>query len=653
MAIDKIKKSVFLIPQDIYEEFLLELKKISAVEIIPQQQTTSKNLIEEKFLGYSYNTIKLLITKFESIISLWKKYDTNTNIKIDTQIFISNSLEDDLAEIETIFSEIEEINKEIKSLQNISQKIETKISLLKNFYGINLKFDKLKQLKNIKYYFLKIDKKNLENFLKETNKTETIYVWVQKKLKETIFLFVLLHNEINEKFLNILKKSEGQILNLQEEIYHSTIEEEINFLQKEFEEKQKLLIEKKEKITKIFESNIQKILNLYYQILELQDFLSVEQTVYKTKYLKIICCWIPQKFINKVKNLASKFKQINLLFFDPQKDEDVPVVLNNKKVIEPYEFVTTLYGYPKIESIDPTEFLAPFFTIFFALCLSDMFYAILMILLWLFLKNKVEKNSEYYKFIQLFKYLGLTSIICGLFLDSFLGFSIIKNFRFPLNLAIFDPLNRPIDMLKFTFLLGFIQIISGLLISCIKSFKEKEISSGIDNLSWVVFIVVFSPLVYKLFFPQDVDYKISNISSKVSLFIFIFIIIYQSRNIKPIFLKPINIFVKAYNTIGYYADILSYSRILALALASSAIAQTINLLVLRLFNAELLGIKYVEPILAPIVFIAGHLFNFVMSVLSGLVHSARLQYLEFFSKFFVSGGRAIRLFSPVRKLNAD
>ncbi|MFN3550689.1 MAG: V-type ATP synthase subunit I [Endomicrobiia bacterium] len=648
MAIDKIKKSIFLVPQDIYEKFILELKKISAVEIIPQQQATSQYLVENKFLDYSYDTIKPLATKFESIVSLCKKYNIKTDIKIDTQTFISQNLKNDLIETEIIFSEIEKIDNEIKSLQNILQQIETKISLLKNFDGINLRFDKLKQLKNIKYYFLKIETKKLENFLKETKETKTLYIWTQKKLKETSFLFILLPNEINTQFLNIVKKFEGQILNLQEEISCLTIEEEINNLKKEFEKKQKSLKEEKEKIIKIFESEIQKIFNLYYQILELQDFLSVEQGVFKTKYIKVVYCWVPQKFINKIKNLLDKFKQINVLFFDPQQDEDIPVVLKNKKSVEPYEFITTLYGYPKIGSVDPTGFLAPFFTIFFALCLSDMFYAILIILLWLFLKNKIEKNSEYYKFIQLFKYLGLTSIIGGLFLDSFLGFSIIKNFKFPLNIVIFDPLNRPIDMLKFTFLLGFIQIISGLLINCIKSFKEKEIFSGIDNLSWVLFITVFAPVVYKLFFPQDIDSKISNISSKISLFIFIFIVVYQSRDIKPIFLKPVNIFVKAYNTIGYYADILSYSRILALALASSAIAQTINLLVLKLFNAELLGIRYVEPILAPIVFIAGHLFNFVMSVLGGLVHSARLQYLEFFSKFFISGGRPIKLFAPIK-----
>lgn len=649
MAIDKIQKSIFLVPQDIYEEFIVELKNISSVEIIPQQQVLTSNFDDNKFFGYSYEKVKTLTARFESIISLWRKYCSKSNIKTDFQINISNSLQTDLSEIENIFCEIEELDKEIKFSQNTLQQLETKISLLKNFEGVKLNFDKLKQLKNVKYYFLKIETKKLENFSNSIKEFEDLFILTHKKLKDISFLFVLLHKIANEQFLNLLKKFEVQILNIQEEVsYSSTIEEEIKKLQQELQEKQKLLSIEKEKINKIFESKIQKILYLYYQILELQDFLSVEQNVYKTKYIKVLHCWLPQKFRNKIENLTNKFPQINVLFFEPQKNEDIPTVLNNTKPVEPYEFITTLYGYPKVGSVDPTQFLAPFFTIFFALCLSDIFYAILMFLLWLFLKDKIEKNSEYYKFITLFKYLGITSVIGGLLLDSFLGFSIIKNFKFPLNIAIFDPLNRPIDMLKFTFLLGFIQIIFGLIISSIRSFKEKEFSSGIDNLSWVLFIIVFAPMVYKLFFPMDINPKLVSLSSKLSLFVFGFIVIYQSRDIKPIFLKPINIFVKAYNTIGYYADILSYSRILALALASSAIAQTINLLVGRLLNTELLGIKYVEPILAPIVFIAGHLFNFAMSVLGGLVHSARLQYLEFFSKFFISGGRPIKLFSPLK-----
>jgi V/A-type H+-transporting ATPase subunit I len=272
-----------------------------------------------------------------------------------------------------------------------------------------------------------------------------------------------------------------------------------------------------------------------------------------------------------------------------------------------------------------------------------------MVLTWILLRKKIPKISEYYKLVTLFKYLGTTSIIVGIFLDSFLGFSLFKDFKLPIKTVLFDPLNRPIDMLKFTFLLGIIQIIFGLLINTVKNFKDKEILSGIDSLSWAIFIVVFAPIVYKLFFPQDVPQSLINRCSKISLFLFLFIVIFQSRDIKPIFLKPVNFFVKAYNTIGYYADILSYSRILALALASSAIAQTINLFVFKLFKSELLGIKYVEPALAPIVFVGGHIFNFIMSILGGLVHSARLQYLEFFSKFFVSGGRPIKLFQPIRK----
>jgi len=647
MAIDKIKKSIFLVPRDVYEKFLIELKNISSVEIISQQDIKSQEEIKSEFLGLKYDYIKTLSSKIEAIINLSKNYIKNLELKFNNEIL--NIKSESLTEAEEVCLKIENLYNKIKSLQTTLNLLESKKLEISNFEGINLSFSKLSKLKNFNYYFIKIDVKKLKNLLDETKNLQNLFIWVHKAIKESAFLFVLVHKEVEEKFLEISKKLESKFLNLQKDISSDSIEEDIKIKELEIEEKKSLIDEYTTELQNILKENIEKLIGVYYQLLEIQDFMSVQQNIGTTKYIKIIQCWVPQKFIHKVKNLVSKFPEVSVLFFEPQKNEDIPTVLHNRPVSEPYEFITSLYGYPKVGSVDPTEFLAPFFTIFFALCLSDIFYGFLMLLSWGLLRKKVSKTSEYYKLVTLFKYLGITSIIVGIFLDSFLGFSLFKDFKLPIKTALLDPLNRPIDMLKFTFLLGIIQITFGLMVNTVKSFKDKEFLSGIDSLSWTVFIVVFAPIVYKLFFPQDVPQNLVNIFSKISLLVFLFIVVFQSRDIKPIFLKPVNFFVKAYNTIGYYADILSYSRILALALASSAIAQTINLFVFKLFKAELLGIKYVEPALAPIVFVGGHIFNFVMGILGGLVHSARLQYLEFFSKFFVSGGRPIKLFQPIRK----
>jgi V/A-type H+-transporting ATPase subunit I len=646
MAIDKIKKAVFITPQEIYENFLVELKNISCVEIIEQQKQDTYR----KLFSVSYEQIKEFTSHLESLLNVLQKYNEIGSFSFTKERIVFNSdIQSEIKEIKPICDEIVQLHKNINQLTSQTNVIETKLQILSNFHGIDINFSLLTKSKVISYFFIKTDVKTFEKLKEELKKFPFVYYWVHKKVKNDFYTVIFVEKENETKFLEVTKKLDVTIFNLHELLTCESVEEEITKLASELNNINKLKEENTQKLINLAKEYYEKIYLIYIKCLELLDFFNVQKNFVSTQYTKIIYCWVPQKFIYKITNLLKKFPEVKTLFFEPEPDDDVPTVLNNKPISEPYEFITTLYGLPKLNGVDPTNFLAPFFTIFFSLCLSDIFYGFLMVLTWILLRKKIPKISEYYKLVTLFKYLGITSIIVGIFLDSFLGFSLFKDFKLPIKTALLDPLNRPIDMLKFTFLLGIIQIIFGLLINTVKNFKDKEILSGIDSLSWAIFIVVFAPIVYKLFFPQDVPQSLINRCSKISLFLFLFIVFFQSRDIKPIFLKPVNFFVKAYNTIGFYADILSYSRILALALASSAIAQTINLLVFKLFKAELLGIKYVEPALAPIVFVGGHIFNFVMGILGGLVHSARLQYLEFFSKFFVSGGRPIKLFQPIRK----
>ncbi|MCS7227510.1 MAG: hypothetical protein NZ839_00915 [Endomicrobia bacterium] len=649
MAIDSVKKAIIFVPNDIFEKFIVELKLLSAVEIISQEEKfTSKQVL----FGLTLGEAKNCIAKIDTTLNILSKYPSLTQIKSKTDYnihIINQQVRSMLFSCVDICEKIEQIDAEIKTCQNQLHQLNLQYDLISQFSTLNVNFNLLRKIKTLNFYFVRINSKFEKQFLNEISKIDVVSILWENKVKDVIFMCIAVEKEKVEMFLNITKKYEITFYDMINLISKDTPSQQLEFLSQEivsYKHKTETLLAE---LQSIYNEKKDFISQCYMLCLELVDFFDANSSANNTQFIKIITCWVPNKHLSKLKYLRDKFKEISILLFDPGKNEDVPTVLSNKQISEPYEFITTLYGYPKLNTVDPTELLAPFFTLFFALCLSDIFYGLLLVVLWLGLKDKISKTSDYYKFITLFKYLGISSVIIGIFLDSFLGISIFKNFKFPVNLTLFDPLNRPIDMLKFTFLLGLVQIIFGLMVSAVKSFKDRDLLSGIDNLSWVLFIIIFAPVVYKLFFPKDVSQKLVNLSMKWGFFLFLFIVIFQSREIKPIFLKPLNFFIKAYNTIGFYADILSYSRILALALASAAIAQTINILVSKLFSASLLGIKFVEPLLAPIVFIGGHIFNFLMSVLGGLVHSARLQYLEFFSKFFIGGGRPIKLFSPLKR----
>lgn len=643
MGISNVKKVVFYVPNYIYESFILELKQSAFVEVIPDSSNVES--IKENFLGFDYSVIKDVKAKLEGVFNIFLKLDLKlAGIKSD--LTFDENFKKEIGNLKNICDEVEKLDLEIKNLQIENQTLENKKNLLLPFIDVEINFKNLVELKYVKHFFLKVDKKKYKYFIYDFNKLNLTSILWKKETKQEVFLFFIYHSSKEKEILDFIKKYECQIYDMSS-LVENSFKNEIYRLDQKINENNQKIFQLKNKIKEIYKKNFELLLSSYIKCLEIEEFINVQRRLMSTKYFKIVSCWVPQKFMKKLKSFTEKFsKDVSFLLLDPRPDEDIPVVFDNKRVFEPYEFVTKLYGYPKFGTIDPTSYLAPFFTIFFALCLSDIFYGVLLTFLWFLVRKKISKDSEYYGFVVLLKYLGIVSVIIGFTMDSFLGFSIFKNYSFPINPALFDPLNRPIDMLKFTFLLGYIQVIFGLFLATYKGIKDKDFLSAVDNFSWIIFITSFAPVVYQLFFPKDVNPSLVKIFSKISLFVFLFIVFFQSRDIKPFLLKPVNLFVKAYNTIGFYADMLSYSRILALALASSAIAQTVNMLVAKLLKAELLGIRFLEQAVAPILFLGGHLFNFAMGVLGGLVHSARLQYLEFFSKFFVAGGRPIKLFAP-------
>ena len=340
--------------------------------------------------------------------------------------------------------------------------------------------------------------------------------------------------------------------------------------------------------------------------------------------------WVKENDISRLEQkLAAECKAVLCLARDPEEDESFPVALENPPFAAPYEFITTLYGTPKPRGIDPTVALTPFFVIFFGLCMSDAGYGVMIAALGAWMLWKVKLSSMARRVFKIVLACGISTIFFGALIGGWLGGLI------PVQPFFFNALEDPMRMLIYALAIGIFQIFVGMGIMFYWKVKDgKWMDAVFDQLFWALFLAGLIMLAI----PQTAGVaRVLAVGGAAGL------VLTQGRTQKGIVKKILSGLFSLYNVTGFLGDILSYSRLLALGLATSVIAMSVNML------AAMLGGTIIGAVLMVGMLVVGHLFNLVINILGAYVHSSRLQYLEFFNRFFESGGRPFKPF----KLNTN
>lgn len=329
-------------------------------------------------------------------------------------------------------------------------------------------------------------------------------------------------------------------------------------------------------------------------------------------------------------------------FAETEEGEDVPVLLHNTGFAYPFEAITNLYALPDYKEVDPTKWLAPFYFIFFGLMLSDAAYGIIMTVACFILNKKFRLEGMMKKLINLFFWCGISTTIWGALFGGWFGdlptvaaktFFGIDNFA--IDPIWFNPVNDPMKLLIFSFILGGIHLFLGMGIQAYMLVKDgKAIDAICDIGLWYVLLiglVLFG--VGANLAPAAVT-----VGKYMSIVGALGLLFTGGRKKKGIFGKITGGLGSLYNITSYLADILSYSRLLALGLATGVIAQVINTM------GSLAGGGIKGSIILIIVAVFGHIFNIAINALGSFVHASRLQYVEFFGKFYTGGGTAFEPF---------
>jgi V/A-type H+-transporting ATPase subunit I len=380
-------------------------------------------------------------------------------------------------------------------------------------------------------------------------------------------------------------------------------------------------------------------IEVLYDVLSMEkNRIEAAEKVLKTNKAFLIKGWLPEKLSDSAKKYLESNYTVSVEIEDPQEDEAFPVLLENKGLAEAGEPVLRMYSLPDSREIDPNVVMTPFFVMFFGLMLSDGGYGIILsvlsaIILWRF---KLQDNTR--KFMKLMFFCGLSTMFWGLMFGGWFGISALVPYA-----VWFDMVSNPELMLSWSLLFGVIHMYVGLALKAANLIRRgKYIDALFDAGFWYVFFTgaVLTLLPYAPAVNQETAAQLSNVGKYVLAAGAVLLILTQGRGKKGIIKKFFGGLSSLYDVIGFLSDILSYSRLLALGLATSIIAGIVNQMSV-MFDMPVV----LKVIVAAAILLIGHVINFGINVLGAYVHSCRLQYLEFFGKFFTGGGEP---FSPLK-----
>ena len=499
-----------------------------------------------------------------------------------------------------------------------------------------------------------LDQEGLLKKAEEMNAPEQLQMQVVHQDKYQTYvscLFIREEQEAVEQFLRKLNFTKPPVV--AHHIPKKSIENRQDRIQKA--EKEISLLLKKEEVEAEYREDFKRLSDYYRTRGEKYKVLGeLEQS----KHTFMITGYMPERDVEKIKEeLQQRFE----VFFESEpvkEQEEAPVLIENNRFTGAVEGVVKSFALPTKKEIDPTALTALFYYFLFGIMLSDAAYGLIMFLgCFILLKKFPRMEKGMAQTFRMFMYCGISTLIWGILFGGFFGnaVSVISSTFFGKEITIppvwFEPVKEPMKMLIYCMIFGIIHLFTGLAIKGYLMLKEKDVTSFVfDVLMWYLFLIglilmliptsIFASFTGGMIHFPNWLITFSKVITIVGMLGILFMAGRRAKNpAKRLLLGAYSL----YDITSWLSDLLSYSRLLALGLATGVIAQVINTM------AAMGGKSVPGVILFIAVFIFGHIFNMAINLLGAYVHTNRLQFVEFFGKFYEGGGREFRPFETETK----
>ncbi|HZJ89724.1 MAG TPA: V-type ATP synthase subunit I [Bacilli bacterium] len=615
---------------------IVNVKKVRLVALKEQKESLLKALQKTgDFMLFNHeenptlhNEDQSKLKQIETIIEALSAYEKNKLFAFHE--VTNDEFEGKTKEAEELIAVVDSALKKIEELGILNTKLREELTKITPFENLPIATNDLKLL-----HYTKIDLGliPLGNFIEFNEKVNALGFIFEESTRSLEFVFGALGYEYTKsseaaKLMNAYRYEATTLPAYSEKL--STL---IPVLNKQISDNDAEIAELTEKL-KLYGEKVG-LLKTYYDFVynaalrKTVGFNKTEKTVY-------LDGWVKEEDIELFTKQLTEQVACDVDVLETPNDELVPTALKNNWFVRQFETITNMFSVPHPQEFDPNPIMSFWYWLIFGIMMGDIGYGLVMIVVFLLFVKLARPKGELRKLALIFAFSGVSSIIFGVLFGSFFGvdvdlLQIVGSWFGNPNLTsvVLQPVADPLPMLIFSLVLGALHIMTALVIKFVTEIRRKNILGALaDGLSW--FLVLLGAGLAIVVKPALVGIIIAG----VGLLLILFLAGHENEKLTGKILGGLG---GLYNITGYLSDILSYSRILALSLSTAVIAFTMNLLA-GMVSGSVIGVFF-----AILIYIVGHLFNFVMGLLSAYVHDGRLQYLEYFGKFYDGGGY---LFTP-------
>lgn len=644
MSIVKMQKVAVIGLGKEKESIMGKLMDFGAVELVDQKDKLQEQSIGD-FVSLDDSHAKAAeidakLNRADSALQFLERYDPAREPLFKTRRLISaNDLKKfDREQAERYVDEVLALEEKLRDTNDKINKLDQEETLIKPWIGYATPLEMKGTHKTIIHEGVVPTTVDMTEIINELEGIGGIVVKLINADKDLNYVAFICLRSKEEEIMSLLKQkgfSEVYFRHLK-----GTVAENVERIKKEKEE----LFAKVKDIEKeaAERASLRRIIENYCDLTTIDaDREKVRTKLLKTKTTFYLEGWIPERLTAKASKLLDQMN-CGYQFAPPKEDEEVPVLLDNKNFFVPFEAITEMYSLPDYRGFDPTSIFALFYAVFFGMMLSDAGYGILMTVACFVVLHKFKLEGNMYKMIRLFFYCGISTIIWGALFGGWFGDFIqvfartVLGKEVVINALWFNPLDDPMKLLIFSLALGIIHLFIGMGIKAYMQIKEGHWFDALCDEGFWYFTIVG---LIALLGGSSISPVLPEIGQWLAIIGAAGLLLTGGRDKKGIG-KVTGGLSNIYNITSYLSDILSYARLLALGLATGVIAQVVNTMG-SLFGGGVFGI-----IILVVVFIFGHALNLAINALGAFIHSSRLQYVEFFGKFYEDGGEP---FDPFRK----
>ncbi len=651
MSLAQLKKVEIYGLQEERNHLLKELQELGLMEITEfteeeeaQGRLISPDQIREEYLeqngiidrklaeiGRALNFLEQVAPVKPSFIQQFagvKTYLTDAEFK---------KLAADEGRLKKVSGELLKVDQDLVQIQSKKNQLETLLEAFKPWQKLDLAAQDLEGTANTRVALGSFESRveQLRQALVEKGLPVYLEVINQEQLSSLLLLIMLRDNQ--EEVLATLSSYGVTIATLPP--FEGLPASKINQIQQDLERLSQTETILKQKAISLNQER--PLLQVFYDsLLSEKERLEIHSQLIQSERSFAVRGWI---IAHQLSLLQERLSQAHLTYVlrseDPAEGEATPVALVNNPALTPFEYLVESFSYPQAHEIDPTPFITPFFFIFFGIAFGDAGYGLILSLICAGLLLFLKMGPIGRKLSWMFLISGIAAIGFGLITGSVLS---LPNIKF----GIFNPLENPIMLLIIALALGLIQLYLGVIISAWNNIKAGRWADVIWNQGfWLLFLTGVVLVLAKDAIGLGEYSQVINVSLLAAA---AGVVISNARGKKGIVKKLLAIpggLYTIYSSIGFFSDVLSYSRLMALGLSGGVMGGIMNQLAWLVVQS----IPVLGWVLGGAIFLFGHTLNLGLSILGAYVHSSRLQYLEFFGKFYEGGGKPLTPFKSKSK----